>query len=267
MRRVLLVDDDPTFLDTCQRGLRLSGFEILIASSVAGAVSLITNDLSAAVIDYRLPDGDGLDVLRALQGRTQPLIPSLMVSGYGTTRVAVEAFKLGAVDFIEKPVLLDELVGRLERIAPPSLEATTELTAHAAMRWARSVVPIVTSPTDIRTIPEWGRLIAAAPGTVRNWCHTAGIRTRRSLIFGRLLRVVALSDGGRHRPEDLLDVVDRRTLVSLFRLTGLRNLEDIPTDVSDFIDRQCLIKNEEALKAVRALLPRYLKRCDPHRAF
>jgi len=259
VRRVLLVDDDPTLLETCERGLRLAGFETLSAASVAGALNHITEDLSAAVIDLRLPDGDGLDVLRALHDQGSRLVPSLIVSGYGITRVAVEAFKLGAVDFLEKPVLIDELAHLLERIALP-LSEPDQLIAHAAMRWARAVVPIITSPSDVRTIGEWGRLIAAAPGTVRNWCHTADIRTRRSLVFGRLLRVAALSDGGKNRPEDLLDVVDRRTLLGLFRLAGLRNLQDVPPDVWSFLDRQCLVRNEEVLKAVKTLLPQYVDR-------
>ncbi len=254
MHRVLLVDDDLIVLDTYERSLCLAHFTVATARTVSEAKEQLHQDFSAAVIDLRLPDGNGLDVLREFR-KHHPCIPALIVTGFGTLHAAFEASSLGAVDFLEKPISIDELIEEIHHLIRPQEGPSREPTAHASARWARAVAPIVNSASDVRTIGDWSRLIAAAPGTIRNWCHTAHIPTRHSLIFGRLLRVVALSNHGRNRPEDLLDVVDLRTLARLFRLVGLRNSEDVPPDIFSFIDRQQLVKKEEAIAALKAMLP------------
>ena len=124
---------------------------------------------------------------------------------------------------------------------------------HAAARWARAVVPIIDSPTDPRTIEKWSKLINASAGAIRNWCFTAGIGPRRSLVFGRLLRAVVRSEGGRHRPENLLDVVDRRTLTSLMRFAGL-GAQQFPRTVDEFLDNQILVRDTDALLQVKGAL-------------
>lgn len=88
----------------------------------------------------------------------------------------------------------------------------------------------------------------------------AGIGPRRSLVFGRLLRAVCLSEGGRRKPENLLDVVDQRTLLGLLRRGGFdRHL--IPTEVGDFLARQILVRDAEALRQIeQALIERRHRR-------
>jgi hypothetical protein len=114
------------------------------------------------------------------------------------------------------------------------------------------VVPIIDSPTDPRTIELWGKAINASPSTIRNWCSTAGIGPRRSLVFGRLLRAVTLSERGMYKPEDLLDTTDRRTLVRLVRLAGLGR--DFPIDLEQFLDHQILVCDPDALLQVKGAL-------------
>src|SRR5262245_46944780 len=121
---------------------------------------------------------------------------------------------------------------------------------HAAIRWARTVVPIVDSPTDPRTIAAWGQVINVSASAIQNWCFTAGIGPRRSLVFGRLLRAVALSERGQHKLENLLDSLDRRTLLHLLRFAGL-SLGDFPPDVERFLERQILVRDPDALLQVK----------------
>ena len=80
-----------------------------------------------------------------------------------------------------------------------------------------------------------------SPGALRNWCRTAGVSARRSLVFARLLRAAFLSQGGRHRPEDLLDVVDRRTFVGLLRFAGLDPERPFPESPEAFLQQQTLV--------------------------
>lgn len=126
--------------------------------------------------------------------------------------------------------------------------------AHAAVRLAKAVVPIVHAPRDPRTIAGWGRQIAASQGAIRTWCYTAGVSPRRSLLFARMLRVVYCRQSAHHRPENLLDVVDRRTVAGLLRTAGFAGEHDLPTDLRVFLSRQTLISDPVALAEIgRAL--------------
>jgi hypothetical protein len=138
--------------------------------------------------------------------------------------------------------------------------------AHAAARWAKAIVPILDSPSDLRTVADWSRWVGASQGALRDWCRTARITPRRSLVFGRLLRAVLLSDGGRHAPENLLDVVDRRTLAGLLKLAGL-SAGTFPHDVREFLESQVLIRDEDTLveleRALQGHLERKLRHASP----
>jgi hypothetical protein len=126
--------------------------------------------------------------------------------------------------------------------------------AHAAARWAKAIVPLMDCPRDPKTIALWGDWIAVSPGALRNWCRTAGVSARRSLIFGRLLRAVHVSDGARHKPENVLDVVDRRTLAALLRFSGLNEHGDFPASVRQFLTIQTLIDDVDTLIEVERVL-------------
>jgi hypothetical protein len=126
--------------------------------------------------------------------------------------------------------------------------------AHAAARWARTVAPLIDAPKDPRTIAEWSRSIAASPAALRNTCRIAGISPRRSLVFGRMLRAAALSEGGQHTPDTLLDVIDGRTLSRLLRLSGLNGGHNFPKDIDEFIERQTLVLDPHALVELRRTL-------------
>jgi CheY-like chemotaxis protein len=165
-------------------------------------------------------------------------------------------------EFFLRDMLLPRIRAALRK-APhdaPRRAGTPEIEeVHAAVRWAKALAPVITSAKDPRTVSGWSRLVFVSPGALRNWCRTAGVSARRSLVFARLLRVAFLSQGERHRPEDLLDVVDRRTFVGLLKFAGLDPERPFPTSPEEFLQQQMLVRDADRLHEIR----RALSECQP----
>jgi len=123
-RSLLIVDDDNTFLTRLSRSMETRGFTVVAAHSVAEGLAAIAASAPAfAVIDMRLADGNGLDVISALK-RHRPDARAIILTGYGNIATAVNAVKLGAVDYLAKPVDADDVVAALlahnnKKIEPP----------------------------------------------------------------------------------------------------------------------------------------------------
>ena len=101
--RILVVDDDAKIRALLGEVLVEQGYEVVAAADGTEALQRIDeNDLNLVLLDYQLPDFDGLTVLAEAKKR-KPTLPVVMVSGLGTIKLAVEATKRGAYDFIEKP--------------------------------------------------------------------------------------------------------------------------------------------------------------------
>jgi DNA-binding NtrC family response regulator len=110
---LLLVDDDPAILDVLGRFLDRQGYEVLTESTGQGALRAWDEDLPDLVLlDLRLPDTDDLSVLEALCERDATVI---LLTGHGNIDLAVEAMRLGAENFLTKPVELDHLGAVVER--------------------------------------------------------------------------------------------------------------------------------------------------------
>jgi hypothetical protein len=121
---------------------------------------------------------------------------------------------------------------------------------HAAERWAAAVAGLRAAARDVRTIADWGRVIGVSAGALREWCQVARVSPRRTLLLARLLRAVAHSTNRPWRPEQRLDIVDRRTLRRLLLAGGLP-LEAERVTVGDLLARQTLITDPYALIALR----------------
>jgi DNA-binding NtrC family response regulator len=107
---LLLVDDEPNILTTLGTALRLEGYAVDVAGGVRVAEEKLqkrTYDL--LLLDVALPDGDGIDMLTRLRAARNE-IPCIVMSGHGTIDAAVRATKLGALDFLEKPLSTDRLL-------------------------------------------------------------------------------------------------------------------------------------------------------------
>jgi two-component system response regulator RegA len=112
-RTLLIVDDDKSFLQRLARAMEGRGFAVTTAESVAeGLMRLETGSPAFAVVDMRLGDGNGLEVISALK-RRRPDSRALILTGYGNIATAVNAVKLGAVDYLAKPVDADDVVAAL----------------------------------------------------------------------------------------------------------------------------------------------------------
>lgn len=263
MARLLLVDGDPASLLGFQTILRTAGYSVLTALRGEWALDLLEqHDVDLVLSDLRLPDMSGLKVLQSLRARTKQ-VPFVIVTEYGSTRDAVTAMRIGASDFVEKPLGANNLLmtvesaltGRppddaIDAIEEPRERVAEPPEAHAAARWARVLVSVLDAPKDPRTMADWSRLVFVSPGALRNWCRTAGISPRRSLVFARLLRSVALAQRG-HRPENLLDVVDRRTLNGLLKLAGLSLHAEFPRDIETYLQQQQVVRDADALQEIR----------------
>ncbi len=117
MMKLLLVDDDASNRESIARYLRRAGIEVMTAENGRSGLRLLESEVfDVAVIDLRMPEMDGLELLGWLRTKG-PRVPAVMISAFGEVRDAVEAMKLGAEDYLVKPFDPEELVIRLERIA------------------------------------------------------------------------------------------------------------------------------------------------------
>src|SRR5260221_3069077 len=108
--RILIVDDDPGTLASLSRAFALEGYEAATAPSAARALERLRGGPVAAILsDVVMPGMDGLELLARLREQA-PGVPVILMSGQATVEIAVQATKLGALDFVEKPVGLDRLL-------------------------------------------------------------------------------------------------------------------------------------------------------------
>ena len=132
---LLIVDDDQPFLNRLGRAMETRGFSVEIASSVAQGIALVRQNPPAyAVVDMRLQDGNGLDVLDQLY-QVRPDARAIILTGYGNIATAVTAVKLGAVDYLAKPADADDIYAAL--MVEPDAKASPPVNPMSAdrVRW------------------------------------------------------------------------------------------------------------------------------------
>jgi two-component system, response regulator RegA len=112
-KNLLLVDDDNPFLTRLGRAMETRGFTVRLAGTVADGIAEVKKDApNYAVVDLRLTDGNGLDVIEALHAK-RPEARVVVLTGYGNIATAVTAVKLGAIDYLAKPADADAVYGAL----------------------------------------------------------------------------------------------------------------------------------------------------------
>jgi two-component system response regulator RegA len=122
-RTLLLVDDDAPFVNRLARAMEKRGFLPQTAESVAAGRALARSCPPAyAVVDLRLEDGNGLDVVEVLH-EIRPDCRVVVLTGYGAIATAVAAVKIGAIDYLSKPAdandITNALVARGDQLPPP----------------------------------------------------------------------------------------------------------------------------------------------------
>ena len=111
--KVLLVDDEKEFLETLASRLELRGLKVSAVTSGEQAISEAkAQDYDAIVVDLSMPGIDGLETLKRIKA-DNPDAEIIMLTGHGSVQSGVEAMKLGAGDFLQKPVELSELMVKI----------------------------------------------------------------------------------------------------------------------------------------------------------
>jgi DNA-binding NtrC family response regulator len=112
---VLIVEDEKMIRDILHRRLSREGMTVAEAESAADALKQLDLQVfDVALLDYRLPDGDGIGVLREVKSRC-PATVAIMVTAFTTVKTAIDALRLGASDFVTKPFSADEIVVCIQR--------------------------------------------------------------------------------------------------------------------------------------------------------
>jgi two-component system response regulator PilR (NtrC family) len=112
---ILLADDEATFRETFAKVLREEGWDVTTVGTGDEALDAITKrSFLLAVLDIQMPGADGITVLRHAQA-IRPQMRVMMVTAYGSVEMAVEAIKLGACDYVMKPINFDEMLTRIRR--------------------------------------------------------------------------------------------------------------------------------------------------------
>jgi two-component system response regulator HydG len=114
---ILIVDDEPTILETCAEVARLSGMKAITVATAEEALEVLENSsVDIVLTDLMLQESSGLELLKRVRDAS-PTMPVIVLTQYGTIDSAVTATKLGAVDYVTKPFRIEELRSRLERAA------------------------------------------------------------------------------------------------------------------------------------------------------
>ena len=190
---ILVVDDEPDIRDLVKDVLEDEGYRVSLADSAEAARRARSDDAHDAVLlDIWMPGEDGISLLRGWSESGALDVPVVMMSGHGTVETAVEATRLGAYDFIEKPIALAKLLITLER----ALEASALRRANAALhQQVQGVVdPVGDSPAIQALRAQIERLAAldtpvllqGEPGTgkeaLARWMHARSGRRHAPFV-------------------------------------------------------------------------------------
>lgn len=166
MNHVLVVDDEPDIRRTLEAILSEEGYAVTMAGTAAEALELVRDAVfDAVLLDIWLPDRDGLDVLKDIRVMEDGMSPEvIIISGHGTIETAVKATKLGAYDFLEKPLSLERTLIIVKnaiqsrRLRVENREFQQQLTARA--RVTGESVPVKALRQQIRLMaPTNGRVL------------------------------------------------------------------------------------------------------------
>jgi len=112
--KVLLVDDEKEFLEIMSERMTARGMEVTTAQSADQALSILEKkSFDAIVMDFQMPGMDGMEALKSIKNK-KPELQIILLTGYATVEKTVEAMKVGATDFLEKPADLEALAEKIK---------------------------------------------------------------------------------------------------------------------------------------------------------
>ena len=166
MARILVIDDDPGVRESMSRMLRGAGHTVQDAATGDEGFDLARGDAFDVILsDMRMPGLSGLDVLRKLR-EVRVDASFIVMTGFGTVDSAVEAMKLGAVDFVQKPFFRDELLMRVRSAAERRQLARQVYLLERQIERPGSLDALVGDSAAMARVKALIRRAAAAPGTV-----------------------------------------------------------------------------------------------------
>ncbi len=190
-QNILVVDDEPDIRNLVQEILMDEGYQVRVAESTATArqhANKLAPDL--VLLDIWMPDEDGISLLKEWQGSGSITCPVVMMSGHGTVETAVEATRLGAYDFIEKPLTTAKLLVSVKR----ALEAANEKNNTSDVL-TQSIEEPIGSSMQMRSLREQAKklaqhdnilLITGEPGSGKkmfaNYVHALGPNKNKKFI-------------------------------------------------------------------------------------
>lgn len=143
----VVIDDEPTVLESLEQWLILAGIQVQTFSDARDALPLLTPEFPGIVVsDIKMPGMDGMSLLQAVD----PAIPVILITGHGGIAQAVEAMKLGAYDFLEKPYKQDRLIDVIKRACQQrQVTLATQPTQSSSEHrdWLASVIIGESEPT------------------------------------------------------------------------------------------------------------------------
>jgi two-component system response regulator AtoC len=161
---LLIVEDEAVLAKNIRKFFERAGYEARVAGSAEEAlVQLDSFRPDAVLLDFQLPGIDGLELLALLRSR-EPKLPVVMLTGQGSVELAVRALKLGAVDFLSKPVALEHLRVVVDRLLEE--RRAESAAAHARARQASGMAAVIGESAPMRALKERiARLLAAEGAT------------------------------------------------------------------------------------------------------
>ena len=112
--RVLLVDDETSFVETLAKRLAIRRFEVMTASSADEALkTLDREEVDVAVVDVRMAGTNGIEATRSIRAR-HPSVEVILLTGHASIEASLEGLSIGAFDYLLKPVSIDELIFKIE---------------------------------------------------------------------------------------------------------------------------------------------------------
>ena len=222
MLSILIVEDDITFSLMLTTWLGKKGFVVRSSSSVSDAKRRLGEEAFDLVIsDLRLPDSDGIDLLKWLKS-THPSLPLIMMTSYAEIQTAVQAMKLGAADYIAKPLNPDELLGKIRELAHVEEKAPTRVPVSSApdlyiegqSQAARQLYEHVrlVAPTDMSV------LVTGASGTGKEYIarriHEQSNRSKApfvAVVCGAIPKELAASEFFGHVKGSFTGAIENKT--------------------------------------------------------
>ena len=111
---VLLVDDEEAFVQTTAKRLTLRRFDVRTATRAEKAFATLDNNrIDVVVLDVRMPDLDGIEATKTIKA-SHPLVEVILLTGHASMEASLEGMKMGAFDYLLKPLNIDELVYKIE---------------------------------------------------------------------------------------------------------------------------------------------------------